>query len=430
MSGIVNNEKKIKRSIYAKPQSILMIYPPGLADAAFAEVQSILSDIWFSNKFTSKARLQKNAIRVDDIHMFAVMELLLRGKCFSDLRLIIAEDAIANMAASEKLLAAVNWDFYLSSEMSVRIKVDVGASPALHEGALKDLVAAQVAGTVGEVADAGVLLHLDVYKNRAVLSISLAGEPLYKRGYKTMLSKSAPLREDIAAACAGSAFRFAQKIDTGFQADALLAPFSGTGTFLFEYLLQRYNVAPCLLAREYAIQQMPLYRAETFAHLVKLAKEHCALAQSKPDQYFAFDTAEEANQSMLSSIDSFTKLMQANDIKWSGVNSKQCPRQEDFLKSDVAETLKHISGNVFMPMNPPYGIRLGKNNDTVSFYNRIAEQVNAVADVRGKNHVVGFVLCPNEQAWSAFCKTLKNAKNNTYHINQGGLDIRVLEFYI
>lgn len=429
MAEQANIDKKIKRAIYARPQSVLIIFPPGLADAARVEAESILGDIWFSNKFTSKISLLKNAIRIDEIHMFAVMELMLRGKCFSDIRLILNESYMQNMQAAEKICRDVQWDYYLAPELRFRVKVDVALSPALHEGALKELLQEIIGGSEDE---GSALLHLDVYKYRSIMSLSLAGEPLYKRGYKSMLSKSAPLREDIAAACIQHALQFGLKQNAGFVSDILLLPFSGTGTFLIEYLSARYMVSPALFDRAYSLEQMPLFRADTFNHLRKQAKEHCKISQSASKNYLAIDHAAEANEAMCDAIHAFAKAMQEHQLVWSGVNESQCPQLADFLKLDMQKIHAELDGNVFMPMNPPYGIRLCKKNDTVDFYKQIAHQVNAVSEMANSRdkHVLGLILCPSEDAWSAFCKTLKNATMNTYHINQGGLDIRVAEFYV
>ena len=112
--------------------------------------------------------------------------------------------------------------------------------------------------------------------------------------------------------------------------------------------------------------------------------------------------------------------------------ASQCSIQGDFLKMDVATTFTDLPGNIFIPINPPYGIRLGNTSDTLMQYKQIARQVNTLSGLAKKrsNHVVGFILCPSEETWSGFCKTLTKATIDTYHLTQGGLDIRVAQFYI
>ncbi len=52
-------EKQIKRHIYGKPQSILIVFPPGMAAAALQEAEYLLSHLWFQNKFESKITVQR-----------------------------------------------------------------------------------------------------------------------------------------------------------------------------------------------------------------------------------------------------------------------------------------------------------------------------------------------------------------------------------
>lgn len=432
-----NLEKKIKRNIYGKPQSILVIFPPGLSGIARDEAEYILENLWFQNKFKSEITVLKNSIRIDQIHMFAVIELLMRGQCFTDIRLIVSEGKAANMPAFEKRCEELPWEFYLTRAMSLRMKVDVGVSPYLHEGAMKELLTQGLRRKVSEIvagenAEETTTLYVDVYKYHSIMSISLAGAPLYKRGFRSVLSNSAPLREDIAACCIQQAVGFGMENNKEFELDSLFVPFSGTGTFLFEYWMTCYQFAPVLFERTYAVQEMPLFRSDNFNYLLKKAREHCLIGKLTPANYYCVDNAESANEALLKNIESFKLAVEKNQLDWNGTEESKWAHDDDFLKMDIAAALADLPGNIFMPINPPYGLRFGKSNDTVTLYKQIALQVNALAGLlkKRKNHVTGFVLCPSEESWSSFCKTLSGAAIDTYHLTQGGLDIRVAQFYI
>jgi 23S rRNA G2445 N2-methylase RlmL len=429
-------EKKIKRHLYGQPQSILVLFPAGLSSVARDEAQSILDNLWFQNKFDSKITVLKNALRIDQIHLFAVMELMMRGLCFTDIRLIISEGKSAHMTAFEKTCAQMSWDFYLTSAMSIKIKVDVGASPALHEGAIKEVIAHCISNKIknivsGEDAEETTLLYIDVYKYHAITSISLAGAPLYKRGYRSVLSHSAPLREDIAGGCIQKALQFAKANDADLSVDSLLVPFSGTGTFLFEYWLIHYQIAPALFDRIYAVQSMPLFRQDHFHFLLKKAREYCSIEQLASSHFCCIDNAESANAALLKNIENVEQAIKKNLLPWH-LDANQCFIQDDFLKMKVEEIVEKVPGDVFIPLNPPYGIRFGNGSDTVQRYKRIAEKLNEIRSLKQKQHhnIFGFILCPTEAAWSIFCKTLASAKIETSHFTQGGLDIRVAVFYL
>jgi 23S rRNA G2445 N2-methylase RlmL len=437
MTEQTNLEKKIKRHIYGKPQSVLIVFPAGLANAAQYEARFILDNLWFQNKFPSTLSISKNALRIDKIHMFAVMELMLRGQCFTDIRLIISEGKTVNMPAFKNKCDDISWDLYFDRAMEVKIKVDAGASPSLHEGAMKDILTDCLNGKVkrmvaGEEGDEAATLYVDAYQYQFVMSLSLAGAPLYKRGYRSILSDSAPLREDIAASCLQKALQFSLKNNPEFSVDALLIPFSGTGTFLFEYWMKRFQVTPGLLNRNYAIQAMPLFRSEHFKYLLKKAHEHCMIEQLKIADDYCMDTSEEANAALLKNIQNFKAVVEGHHLTWPCEDDATVIHQDDLLTMDITTAFKELSGNIFMPLNPPYGIRLGKKNDTVTFYKQIAHQIKKLAEKVKESdaHVSGFILCPDEDSWSAFCKTLNKVKLETYHMTQGGLDIRVTQFYI
>lgn len=431
-----NLEKRIKRSLYAQPQSILVLFPAGLSNIARDEAQFILEHLWFHNKFKTKITVLKNALRIDQIHLFAVMELLIRGLCFTDIRLIISEGKTLNMSVFDKTCAEMPWDFYLTPSMSIKVKIDVGASPALHEGAMKETVIRCLAGKVdsivsGEDVNEISSIYVDVYKHHSIISLSLAGAPLYKRGYRSVLSHSAPLREDIAACCIQKALQFAQKNNAEFSVDSLLIPFSGTGTFLFEYWIARYQFSPALFDRAYAVQSMPLFRQDHFNFLIKKAREYCAIKELSSSHFCCIDNAEPVTVAITENIKKFEQAIIKNQFSWREIKSSEWLIKDDFLKMSVSKLLEKLSGNLFIPLNPPYGIRLENSNSTVRRYKEIAQKINEVFAIVQKyhHHVLGFILCPTEDAWSAFCKTLISAKIETDHFTQGGLDIRVAMFY-
>jgi hypothetical protein len=95
--------------------------------------------------------------------------------------------------------------------------------------------------------------------------------------------------------------------------------------------------------------------------------------------------------------------------------------------------LDELSGNIFIPLNPPYGIRLNHGSHaTIAFYKKIAEKINTLSLTTQKNKhaILGFILCPTQETWSAFTRNLQSSKMETYHFTQGGLDIRVCQFFI
>lgn len=420
--------KKIKKNIYGKPQSIQVQFPPGLGDAALAEANNILQSLWFPQKYTSQLNLLKNEVRIDQIHVFAATELLIRNFCFSDIRLIISEGKASGKSAFEKKCRDIEWNMFLNKNMSVKIKVDSVASHAFHETGLKEILTGIINDYVndvvsGEDANPTTTLYAMLYKDRLTVSISLAGNPLYKRGYRGTLSASAPLREDMAACCIQKTLHC--YTDT-FKPDTIIIPFSGTGTFAFEYLLSHFHISPGLIERDYALTYMPLFRKENFNFLLKKAKEHCLLTEQHawPD-ILCIDNSANANAALLENLQSFKHAIEKNNFS--------LPNEPllDLVDSNFFDIhFTENKGDVFVLMNPPYGIRIGKSADTNNLYKKIAVKINELAKVtqQYEKSLLGFILCPSQESWSAFCKELKCNKNETYHFTQGGMDIRVCQF--
>ncbi len=428
-------EKKIKKNIYGKPQSLIITFPAGLGAIALDEIYAILNDLWFKQDNNSQCSLLKNTIRIDKIHLFAAVELLMRSQCLTDIRLILWEGKAFGKSGFIKKCTDISWDMYLNQNMSLKIRVNSIASKAFHESGLKEILSGIVKDSVAEVVSGEdsqetTTLYADLYKERLTVSLSLAGMPLYKRGYRGVLSESAPLREDAAACCIAKSLKFAKDCNKHFTPNTVLIPFSGTGTFLFEFLIARYVFSPVLFERNYALQFMPFFREKNFNYLKKKAQEHCLLQDQKDEiQFYCIDNSSSARDALLNNIKFFEETVKKNGF--------QLPNQlvinDDFFKLDVAKLFADQNsemGNLFMPLNPPYGIRLGKDADSVAFYANIAKKINAISlhtQNSGKS-VAGFILCPNEETWSAFCKSITHAKLDTYHFTQGGIDVRVCQF--
>ena len=105
-----------------------------------------------------------------------------------------------------------------------KLKVDSVASKAFHETGLKEILSSILKDSVkeivsGENTNETTCVFADLYKDKLTVSISLAGNSLYKRGYRGTLSASAPLREDYASCLLLKSMQFAKKINAEFMPD-------------------------------------------------------------------------------------------------------------------------------------------------------------------------------------------------------------------
>jgi len=419
-----NLAKKIKINLYGKPQTILAFFPAGMVEAALSEVKSILNNLWFKQKYTSEFTVLKNSIRIEPIHLFAVTELMMRSQSLADIRLIIFEGNASGKLIFKKKCQEIHWGYYFNKNISLKIKVNSVASRAFHESGLKEILYDVLADHVshfesGDNTDETTNLYVDLYKNKLTISLSLAGQPLYKRGYREVLSASAPLREDAAFCCIDRAMFFAKKINEQYVPDSLIIPFSGTGTFAFEYLQLYFNFSPVLFARDYALTQMPFYNHDNFNFLLKKAREYF-IHSSQDITIKCIDNSKNAMTALENNIKNFSQYIENINISIF---------EEDFFTMNMVNLVE--GKNLFLLLNPPYGIRIGKNMRAVDLYKKMAEKINEITDItqRVGKRVAGFILCPDENTWSCFCKNIKKLTIETYHFTQGGLDIRVCQFY-
>lgn len=426
-----NRAKKIKKNVYGKPQTIQAVFPSGMGETALNEIRFILNHLWLKQKYTSEFTLIKNIIRIEPIHLFAAIELLIRSQSLADIRLIIFEGHASGKDMFKKKCLDIPWHFYLDKKMSLKIKVNSVASRAFHESGLKNILGHILEDHIDEIVSGEnthetTCLYVDLYKNKLTVSLSLAGEPLYKRGYREMLSRSAPLREDAAFCCLNRALTFAKKMDNHFVPDIVFIPFSGTGTFAFEYLLNYLNFSPVLFLRNYAFTRMPFFKPEHFNFLLKKAEENI-LPWDEKIHFICMDYSNAAMAVFLENLNNIKNAFEKNHCIFSENILMQY--ENDFFKIDLNTLLENK--NVFMPLNPPYGIRMAGNKNSIDLYKKIAERINEISEITQKSgkKLSGFILCPDENTWTQFCKMIKNMKTETYHFMQGGLDIRVCLFY-
>lgn len=429
-----NLERAIKQKIYGKPQKIFVHFPAGLGETALLEINSILSTPWFPQKQELKIQLQKDFMMIDHIHMITIMELLLRSQSIFDIRLNIYEGKISGTYSFEEKCKSILWELYLTKHFNLKIKVDSIASHAFHEGILKKIISSILTDqginvVSGETSTYTTTLYVNIYKNKLSLALSLAGMPLYKRGFRTTLSQSAPLREDIAFCALLKALQFVRVFKPNFFPEKMIIPFSGTGTFAFEFFQYYYHLFPGIFNREMAIQKMSFFRKDTFSYLLKKGIEEAGLQKNlNTITAHCIDNSLEANLTLGKNIELFTQQLNIHDL--SIPESIIQITTANFLDLNIEQLFEKDVMNLLIPLNPPYGIRLQTN--TVSLYKKIALKINQfekIVQTKNKN-ILGFILCPDESSWSIFLKTLKSAKTETYHFTQGGLDIRVCQFLI
>ena len=422
------------KSLYSVPQTALLSFNPGISKSVEQETQHLLTQFFLKTKYAEVlAPHSSTELELSKVSLYSLVEVLMRSQTLQDLRLQIAAEDVYLESAFRKFCEQIPWETFLARKTAIHLRVKSVGSRLFHESMLRDILADRLAKqldikTVKKDTSEKALttVFAELQKNRCTLSLSLAGEPLYQRGFRESSGAIAPLREDLAQACLREALAFCHKQDEDFTVHNLWVPFGGTGTFVFEYLMLDLNLAPCILGRSYALEQLAFFNAKNFNFIQ--SKARAAMVPGKLKKIFYSDYAQKACEIFEKNHANFKERIQNTSAPESLNSLSLNIFNENFFagtRPDFADE------DVFLPINPPYGIRLHASSEIAPFYAKIARQVLDAKSLGAQRKFGGFILCPSEEAWSAFLKGLApHAKTTTSHITQGGLDIRVCSFMI
>ncbi len=101
-------------------------------------------------------------------------------------------------------------------------------------------------------------LRLRVHRDEAIITLDTSGEPLDRRGYRVE-SSSAPVREQLAAACV---------LASGWDGQGpVVDPMCGSGTLLAEAAWYALGWAPGRLRQAWAFERLPSFDPDAFERL-------------------------------------------------------------------------------------------------------------------------------------------------------------------
>jgi 23S rRNA G2445 N2-methylase RlmL len=190
-----------------------------------------------------------------------------------------------------------------------------------------------------EAKDPDLRIHIRGYKNKYNLSIDTSGDSLFMRGYRKEAGE-APLKETVAAGLLYLA---------GWDRKSPVVDlFCGSGTILIEAALLALNIAPGAFRKRFGFMKLKGYDQEAFQRAFDAAT---ANEQEVLDfNFYGFD------------IDRTTVRIAKDNAKRAGV--------DEFIQFK-AETVTTVQKPVEAGMiicNPPYGIRLGDEDNVKDVY--------------------------------------------------------------
>ena len=259
---------------------------------------------------------------------------------------------------------AVNWQDFLRKDSKVVVdKVRTYKSKLNSEHSIQGIIHKAIYSKLGDVwhmsslPETGEQSDIRVYldENKVLVLLDLSGLPLHKRGYRVD-GGTAPLRETTAAVLLQE-MMWRRKTP-------LHDPFCGSGTIPIEATLYAFNVAPGF-GRRFAIENLPFYNQ---AQAQEIRNQEAEKIRTDVEvRITGSDIDNEAVERSRKNAE-YACVMAGRALKSIGISAHI--QRPDFIQSDFAELSAPYEEGLLL-CNPPYGERLGSEEEAAELYNKM-----------------------------------------------------------
>ncbi len=236
-----------------------------------------------------------------------------------------------------------------------------------------------------------ILVHAHFAGGRCTLSLDATGSSLHERGYR-IKTTTAPLKETLAAAIVDL---------TGWNsAVPFFDPMCGSGTLVIEAAMKAMHIAPGLARTSFGFQRWPQFDGKAWQEVVDEARKEKLTAP--PCEFIATDCDHTAVESA------------QDNARRAGV--------EKFIRFEVRQfgAMMPPTGQPgFLVTNPPYGARLGQEEELKGLYDEISEVLKA----RYSGWQV-FIMAGNLN----LARHITLTATQKVKLNNGPLECRLLKF--
>ena len=247
------------------------------------------------------------------------------------------------------LVRAVRFSDFIPDNAKIVVNASSHKSKLFALSALQKVTKRAVADAMGgRLSETGETYRftVDVSDDNMTLLLDTSGDALHKRGYRKLMGE-APLSETLAAALL---------MLTGYKGGVMLDPFCGSGTLPIEAALIATNTAPGL-KRRFSFENYPIF----------------------PEQI-----TERIREELTSEITDVKPDIAGYDINPSAVSMAEAHLKAAGLEGKVHFQVRPVSqlrsrfkfGHVVT--NPPYGVRLGKDEELKKLYSELAAAKKAL----------------------------------------------------
>ncbi|UTC95754.1 class I SAM-dependent RNA methyltransferase [Treponema denticola] len=311
------------------------------------------------------------------------------------------------------LVFSIDWHNYFPRDARITIdKVRTYKSKLSSEHAVQSIVHKAVCDklckkwNMHSLPETGTRFMIRIYieNNNVYVCLDLSGEPLYRRGYR-LSGGAAPMRETLAAVLI-QLMQWKRKIP-------LHDAFCGSGTIPIEAAWYAYNIPPGI-ARHFAFENFICFEKEKIEAVLKEEKERAA-SEVRTDclaRITGSDISEEA-VSLSKANAERACIIAGRELHAAGITHHI--ERPDFIQSDFSELEAPYESGILLS-NPPYGERLGSEEEAFELYKRMAEIPQHFPDWK-----LGFITSKKEFE-KIFCKQNKDAVVKKHSLRGGNME--------
>lgn len=264
----------------------------------------------------------------------------------------VADEPYVNEADVYALARSLPWTQWFSRALTIRVNVAAIRCPLRSLDfvtlKIKDAVCDMFRETSGgrpnvDTVQPDMRIHAFLDARRFSLYLDTSGDALFKRGIRKN-TVEAPIRENLAAGILHLA---------GWKPGIpLLDPMCGSGTFLLEAVQVALNIAPGS-GRHFAFEKLKNFNAQQWKQLKEEAR-----ARQKP----------------LSRLPIFGSDLYGDTVAVARANLADAGFSEavSLKQANVLEIAVPAPAG-FLITNPPYGVRMGEQQQLAEFYPRLGD---------------------------------------------------------
>ncbi len=246
----------------------------------------------------------------------------------------------------------IQWEHFFSEDNTFAVFANVSDSRVDHSKfaslRVKDAIVDYFLGHAGQRPNVApmnpdVEINLHILKNRADLSIDTSNGSLHRRGYREA-SVSAPMQETVAAAVIRM---------SGWNGSMpLYDPMCGSGTMLCEALMHYCRIPAGIFRKNFGFEHLPDFDPAIWQRVKENADRRIrGIAEG------LISGSDRAKEAVNATKTNLLGLHHGNQVRISQADFMDLPPQE----------------NKIIVTNPPYGIRMGADEDMGALYKNLGD---------------------------------------------------------